>query len=192
MATGIWSGMILFGLLLGAAHGELTLLSAEIANAAGEAAALCGGLLGTYCLFMGLMCIAERSGLADLAARACKKPLLLLFPSLKGRPEALASIAMNVSANLLGMGNAATPFGLKAMADLQKANPTPQIASNEMCMFILLNTASVQLLPFTVVSLRAAAGAVQPWDVTLGSLLVTAVSAVLAVLGGMAAGSKRP
>lgn len=191
MTTLIWSIMILGGMLLGLCNGRMALISEAILEAAGEAAALCGSLLGVYCLFMGLMRIAEQTGFATWTAKLCRRPLARLFPSLRGNREALGSIAMNISANLLGMGNAATPFGLKAMADLQKINENPQIASDEMCMFILLNTASVQLLPLTVISMRAAAGAAQPWDITLGSFLTTLVSAVLAVVGGMLARGRR-
>lgn len=163
MTTLIWSIMILGGMLLGLCNGRMALISEAILEAAGEAAALCGSLLGVYCLFMGLMRIAEQTGFATWTAKLCRRPLARLFPSLRGNREALGSIAMNISANLLGMGNAATPFGLKAMVDLQKINENPLIASDEMCMFILLNTASVQLLPLTVISMRRQAGAAQPW-----------------------------
>ena len=98
---------------------------------------------------------------------------------------------MGFTANIFGAGNSATVFSLQAMKRLDEENGHRPEASDEMCMFILLNTASVQLLPLTVVSMRAAAGAAQPWDITLGSFLTTLVSAVLAVVGGMLARGRR-
>lgn len=191
MATTVWVVMILGGMILGICNGTLEEISSAVLSAAGEAVTLCGSLLGIYCLFMGLMRIAEKTGFAGWMAKGFQKPLSLLFPSLRHNAQVLGSISMNVCANMLGMGNAATPFGLKAMSDLQKINKNPLIASDDMCMFILLNTASVQLLPLTLISMRVAAGAQQPWDITLGSFLVTLVSAILAVIGGIMARGRR-
>ena len=125
---------------------------------AGEAVTLVIALAGAMCLWGGLMRIADCAGLTKKLAKSFSPFLRLLFPSLEPESEAAQAISMNLSANLLGMGNAATPFGIAAMKELAKRSPYPEVATDEMITFVVMNTASVQLIPATVAMLRSAAG----------------------------------
>ena len=185
MTTWIWAAMLLGGSLLGLLRGQPEAVSNAILDSAAEAVRLCGALSGSYCLYMGLLRVAEQTGFAAQAAKLCRRPLERLFPAVKQDEKAMHCIAMNIGANMLGLGQAATPFGLQAMAALQQHNKTPKRATHEMCMFLLLNTASVQLLPLSVIALRTAEGAAAPWDILPGCIGVTALSAAVAVLWGI-------
>ena len=190
MATGSWAGMLLLGALLGAVHGQGEAVWAAALAGAGEAVTVAGSLLGNYCFFLGWMRLAEACGLAERLGRAFQRPLGRLFPAVRGQ-EALSPMAMNLAANLLGMGNAATPFGLEAMAALARQNRTPGRASGEMCLFVLLNTAGVCLAPTNILSLRAAAGAVDGAGIVLGGLCVGLAGAAVSVGGGWLLGRRR-
>jgi spore maturation protein A len=132
-------------------------------------------------LWLGLMKVAEEAGLVALLARAARPLLRRLFPEIPPEHPAMGAMVMNVSANLLGLGNAATPFGLEAMRRLDELNPRPGTATDAQALFCALNTASLQLLPATVIGLRAAAGSRAPGDVIGPTLLATACAAVTAV-----------
>ncbi len=147
-------------------------------DAAEVAAKLALGFIGTLALWMGLMKIAEEAGLVDKLVRLIRPALGLLFPEIPKDHPALGMIALNLSANVLGLGNAATPAGIKAMEELQKLNPTPDTATNSMCMFLAINTAGVQLLP--------PAGLVAVMGLATGQLwipiiIVTGISMIIAI-----------
>ena len=140
------------------------------------------------------MRIAEKGGLTELLSRALAPLMRLLFPKLKPTGPACRAILMNMAANFLGLGNAATPFGLKAMSELEKENPEPGVASNSMVIFVVLNTASIQLIPTTVDTLRLQYGSAQPMRIlpaVWASSFLTALAAVLtAKLLGASSGRK--
>ncbi len=184
MAKYMWAGMIIIGVVVGAATGRLSAVGDAVLQSASTAAEVCLSMLGLHGLFMGLLGIAGASGITNVVARFFSFLLRGLFPELKKDSPAMGYIALNISANLFGLGNAATPFGLKAMEALQKENEDSGTASDAMCMFVLLNTASVQLLPLSVLSLLAAAGSENPAGIIVPTFLVTLLSAVFAVLGG--------
>jgi spore maturation protein SpmA len=139
------------------------------------------GLIGVLTLWSGLFRLAEESRLADQVARGVRPILGRLMPSMRQHPDALAPVTMNLSANMLGLDNAATPLGLKAMEALQRHNPEPRTASDSQIMFLVMNTSSVTLLPVTVLMYRAQQGAANPADVYLPLLMATTVSTFVGV-----------
>ena len=177
----IWAGMIIIGAVMGIATGNAQAVSEAALNGAKEASQLCFTMVGVYVLWMGIMQIGEDSGLIKSVAKMAKKPISMLFKGVKKNTEAIAYITMNLTANMLGMGNAATPFGLKAMEELQKQNDTPHTPTHDMCTFIILNTASVQLLPLSIIALRSAAGSLSAYDIVFPAFLATLATAVIGV-----------
>ena len=140
------------------------------------------------------MRIAEKGGLTELLSKALSPLMRLLFPKLKPDGPACRAILMNMAANFLGLGNAATPFGLKAMNELEKENPIPGTASNSMVVFVVLNTASIQLIPTTVATLRLQYGSAQPMRIlpaVWAASFLTALAAVLMAKLLGAGGEKR-
>lgn len=140
------------------------------------------GLIGVMCLWLGIFKIAEHSRLVDILGKALAPLLNRLMPEVpKGHP-AMSAMTMNIAANMLGLDNAATPMGIKAMQSLQTLNPTPDTATNAQVLFLVINTASVTLLPVTIFMFRAQAGAASPTDVFLPILLATACSTLIGIM----------
>jgi len=156
MLNYIWLGLVVMAVVMGGFSGHLQ----EVSNAAFEAckAAVMNialPLAGVMALWLGLMKLAEKSGLVEILARALRPVLKWLFPDVPAEHPAMGAMVMNIAANMLGLSNAATPLGLRAMQDLEKLNPRPGTASNAMCTFLAINTASVQLIPATTVAILA-------------------------------------
>jgi spore maturation protein A len=174
-------------LLIGAAvitavfKGTMAAVSNATFTAAGTAVELAIGLVGGMTLFLGLMRVAEDSGLVQLLAKALRPIFRYVFPGVPKDHPALGAIAMNFGANILGLGDAATPFGIKAMEDLQLLNEDKETASDAMCMFVTLHSSSLQLIPVMVISLRAAAGSKNPSEIIVGTIVATLASMVVAV-----------
>jgi spore maturation protein A len=156
-------------------------LPGAIAESAGRAVTLSLGLVGILALWMGLMRIAEEAGIVRALGRLARPVLRRLFPSVPPESPAMGAMTMNIAANMLGLGNAATPFGIKAMEELERVNPSPGTATDAQALFCALNTASIQLIPASVIALRAAAGARQPADI-LGATLVASTCATVAAI----------
>lgn len=183
----VFAGFIL--LAIGAAFGaallgnseSLFLTSQAMFSAANLAVEVSLGLVGVLTLWSGLFLLAERSHLAAAVARGAAPVLQSLMPALRQHPQALAPVTMNLSANVLGLDNAATPLGLKAMQAMQQLNPQPKVASDPQIMFLVLNTSSVTLIPITVFMFRAQQGAANPTDIYLPLLLATTVSTFVGV-----------
>jgi spore maturation protein SpmA len=180
------------GFLLVAVAVALASLAAGNADVAGAtvqamfrgadlAVEVCLGLIGVLTLWSGLFRLAEQSQLAEQVARGVRPLLGRLMPAMRPHPDALAPVTMNLSANMLGLDNAATPLGLKAMEALQRHNPEPDTASNSQIMFLVMNTSSVTLLPVTVLMYRAQQGAANPADVYLPLLMATTASTFIGV-----------
>jgi Uncharacterized membrane protein, required for spore maturation in B.subtilis. len=157
-------------------------LSQAIVDEAGHAVTLAFGLIGIMALFMGLLRVAEAGGLLHVLARLLRRPMLRLFPQVPADHPAMGAMILNMAANVLGLGNAATPFGLKAMRALDQINPVKGTASNAMVMFLAINTANVTLLPTNVIALRAAAGSADPAGVTVTTLFATTISTLVAIV----------
>ncbi|HEX8910005.1 MAG TPA: nucleoside recognition domain-containing protein [Anaeromyxobacteraceae bacterium] len=180
--SALWTLLVVASVITAAVKGRMTELTAAIASSAQAAVGLALGLVGVMALWLGLMRVAERAGLVALLARALRPVLGRLFRGVPHDHPALGAIVMNVSANLLGLGNAATPFGVEAMRRLEELNPHPGTATDAQALLCALNTASLQLVPATVIALRAAAGARDPADVVGPVLLASACGAVTAVV----------
>ncbi len=175
----IWTVMvgaaIVCSLLLG--RGEAVAAAALEGAAAGVE--LCLGMAGALCLWLGVMEVMRRSGLADGLSRLLRPVLRRLFPEFAGDGAVMDAVSANFSANLLGLGNAATPLGLKAARAM--AGRTPGVASDGLCMLVVCNTASLQLIPTTVASLRAGLGSAAPFDILPAVWLASAVSVTVGV-----------
>lgn len=172
--TWVWTGMVVLSLLFGLATGRLDAVAAAALEGAGSAVELSIAMAGTLCLWSGVMEILNVCGLSAGLARAFRPLLRRLLPRASRDPETLAAVSANVSANLLGLGNAATPLGIQAARRM--AQGCDGIASDELCLLVVLNTASIQLLPATIASLRAAAGSQTPFDILPAVWLSSAAS----------------
>jgi spore maturation protein A len=165
MLNYIWMGLLLIGFLAGILNGRLSEVTKAAMDSAQAAVTICIGLIGVMCLWTGLMKIAEKSGLIKAIGKAVQPVLGFLFPDIPKNHPALGAIVMNLAANFLGLGNAATPLGIKAMQQLQKLNKAGDTASDSMCMFLVLNTAAIQLIPATIIALRTAEGSAKPAEI---------------------------
>lgn len=170
----IWTGMAVLSILCGLATGRGELVAAAAVEGAQVAVELCVSIAGMLCLWTGVMEIMRRSGLAEGLSRLLRPVLSALFPQVSGDRGVMDSISANVSANLLGLGNAATPLGIEAVRRMERKSPGT--ASDAMCMLVVCNTASIQLIPTTVASVRAAAGSSAPFDILPAVWLASALS----------------
>jgi len=182
MLNYIWMAMLAAGFIIGMLNGRIDEVSKAAFDSAGRAVELSIGLLGIMCLWSGLMNIAEKSGLIKVIARAASPVLKLLFPRIRKNSNALGAIVMNMAANFLGLGNAATPLGIKAMMELQKINGKSDTASDSMCMFLVLNTSAVQLIPATVIALRSDAGSSNPAEITACVWIATICATITGII----------
>ncbi|MVB10389.1 Spore maturation protein A [Caprobacter fermentans] len=173
----IWAGMILFSVFCAAVTGRMEPLSNAVLSGASGAVTLVLSMTGMMCAWTGLMKIADEGGLTLLLAKALNPLMRRLFPECKPGGPAVKAMCMNITANLLGLGNAATPLGIAAMQELKKNNPT-QTADNSMVTFVVLNTASIQLIPTTLGILRAQYGSAAPFEI-LPAVWVTSVCSVI-------------
>ncbi len=178
----VWFGLLLASVMTAAVTGHMEAVTKVSFEAAKGAVDLAIGLIGPMALWLGLMKIAEKGGLLQSLARGLKPIMTRLFPGIPAEHPAMSSMILNLSANTLGLGNAATPFGVKAMIELEKLNPAPGVATNAMCLFLAINTSSVTLLPLGVMAVRAAAGAAEPARIVFPTLFATAVSTTVAIL----------
>jgi spore maturation protein SpmA len=182
MLNYILLGLILAAVLLGGFTGHLKELTDGAFDSAKTAVTLAIGLAGIMALWLGIMRIAERSGAVRLIARALRPILRLLFPEIPADDPAMGAMVMNIAANMLGLANAATPLGLRAMQRLEKLNPHPGTATNAMCTFLAINTSSVQLIPATAVGILAAANSVNPTAIIGTALAATSCAALAAIV----------
>ena len=170
----IWTGMAVLSILCGLATGRGELVAAAAVEGAQAAVELCVSIAGMLCLWTGVMEVMRRSGLAEGLSRLLRPVLSALFPQVSEDRGVMDSISANVSANLLGLGNAATPLGIEAVRRMERKSPGT--ASDAMCMLVVCNTASIQLIPTTVASVRAAAGSSSPFDILPAVWLASALS----------------
>lgn len=170
----IWTGMAVLSILCGLATGRGDLVAAAAVEGAQAAVELCVSIAGMLCLWTGVMEIMRRSGLAEGLSRLLRPVLSALFPQVSGDRGVMDSISANVSANLLGLGNAATPLGIEAVRRMERKSPGT--ASDAMCMLVVCNTASIQLIPTTVATVRSAAGSGTPFDILPAVWLASALS----------------
>ena len=176
MVNIIWAGLILIAIIYSLLTGKIDTINSGILTHATSGVNLILEMMPLIVLWTGIMKIAEKSGLLQVFARALNPILRRLFPSLPKNHLALGYIASNIGANMLGLGSAATPFGLKAMDELQKDNPKKDTATEAMITFLVLNTGGVTLIPTTVIALRFMHGSSNPTEIIITSILATAVS----------------
>lgn len=181
MINYIWAGMMILSFIAGIINGNIEAVTAGAIDGSAEGVSLIISLLGIMCLWTGIAKIAERAGMIDIFAKLLRPITKILFPRLKAGSAAMSAIVMNMVANLLGMGNAATPLGIKAMQELDKLK-TGDEASDEMCIFAVLNTASIQLIPSTVISLRQSFGSENPGIIIVPVWIASIAAVVAAVL----------
>ncbi len=178
----VWLGLILISIVYGAFTGHMGDVSLAISDGAKSAFELVLGLVGGMVFMLGIMRVAFDGGLRDIIARVLAPLLRRLFPDIAPDHPAMAAMVMNMACNLMGLGNAATPFGIKAMSELSKINQHPGAASNAMVLFLCINTSSINLFPPTgTIFVRAAAGSLNPFAIWLPTLFATTCSTLAAV-----------
>lgn len=182
MINFIWFAMIITGLIAAAATGRVEAVTGAVFSSAEQAVSIVFSLVSVMAFWLGMMKIIEASGMINWFVRLLRPLVRLLFPRVPGEHPAMQAILMNMSANLLGMGNAATPFGLKAMKELQELNDNRAVASDEMCTFLVINTSSLTLVPTTVIALRAATGSANPTEIVGATIFATFCSTTVAVI----------
>jgi spore maturation protein A len=182
MVNYIWVGLTLIGLIFAAVNGTMNEVNEAVFKGAKEAVTLCIGLISVLVFWLGLMKIAEDSGLLKKLTSLFEPIVKRLFPEVPNNHPALGYILSNMMANMFGLGNAATPLGIKAMEQLKELNGGRNNASRSMVTFLALNTASVTLVPTTVIAIRMNYGSVSPMEIVGPTLVTTILSAVAAIL----------
>ncbi|MCB2291256.1 spore maturation protein [Clostridium sp. CS001] len=175
----IWFLILSLGIIIGIVTGKGEILSKAVVLSTTSAVELVMGLVGMMCLWCGVMKIAEKSGLTDKLAAVLRPILKVIFKEAGRDKKAMSSITMNLTANMMGLSNAATPFGIKAMEEMQKSNIEKDVASNDMALFLVLNAACIQFLPTTVISIRAAYNSQNPAIIILPAIIATGTAAAL-------------
>ena len=176
----IWLYLILLSIVVAAYNGRMEVTTKASFDSAKSAVMLAISLIGAMALWLGIMKVAESAGLLAMICRAIKPLMVWLFPDVPAEHPAMSSMIMNMGANLLGLGNAATPMGIKAMAELDKLNASKGTATNAMCLFLAINTSHISL-PIGVIAVRAAAGASDPGSILIPTLIATSCSTIAGV-----------
>ncbi len=182
MINYIWFMLLVFGILFGIFTGNGEAISKAIVDSASSTTNLIIGLMGIMCFWCGTMKVAEKSGLTGKIAKLLKPILRLLFKDAAKSETAMGAIVMNLTANMLGLSNAATPFGIKAMEELDKLNSNKGRASNDMALFLVMNAACIQFLPSTIISIRAAEGSSNPGIIIVPAIIATATAALVGIV----------
>ena len=168
--------LILISFICAIINGTMAEVVDAILKSSQKAVEIALGLIGIMAFWLGMVNIAKKSGLMDFFSNIIKKPLLKIFPDLKENNEAISNIALNISANALGLMNAATPFGIKAMENMQEKNQNKEHATNSMCTFLAINTAGFQIVPAVVIAILSANGMKNPTQIIIPTLIVTTVA----------------
>ncbi len=183
MMNYIWSFLIICSVVVAFFTHKMQEVSNAIMESSGQAVTICLGLIGIMSLWLGIMHIAQKAGLLNLLAKVLSPVLRLIFPDIPKDDPVQADITMSVAANTLGLGNAATPMGIKAMEGLQKLNKNPkETASDAMCTFLTINTAGIQLLPVSAIGMLMSLGATDATDIILPTILTTLGALIIGIL----------
>src|SRR3954465_12638029 len=182
MLNYIWFGLMAIALIVAIFTGNAAALTKASVDSAKTAVEISLGLVGIMTLWLGIMRVAEQAGLVAMLSRILRPISRILFPEVPPEHPAIGAMVMSLSANMLGLSNAATPFGIKAMEELQTLNREKETASNSMVTFMVLNTAGLQLIPTTIIGVLAAAGSTMPTAVIAPTLISTLCGATAAVL----------
>lgn len=181
MLNVIWPAFIIISFIYALVSGNIEQTSNGIFESAASAVELTLTFFGTLCLWNGIMAIAKQTSLMSKLTKLLQPIIRFLFPELKNNKQAKEEISMNVVANLLGLGNAATPLGLKAMETMQKENPKKDTLTNSMAMFIVINTASLQIIPTNIIAIRSSLGSAAPSGIILQVWVATVVAAIVGI-----------
>ena len=182
MLNYIWFGLMAVSLVVAAFNGTAEAVTKGAVDSASTAVTIAIGLVGVMTLWLGMMKIAEAAGLVTLLGRALRPLLRWMFPEVPPEHPAAGAIVLAIAANMLGLNNAATPLGIKAMEDMQELNGEKETATNSMVTFMAMTTSGVQLIPSTMIGLLAAAGSVNPTAIIAPGLVATFIGTVAAVV----------
>ena len=177
----VWAVMIIIAVLCAVFTGSTDVLTDNVLSAGSDAITLCLKLTGVMCLWCGIMNIAEKSGLCRIVSKFLAPLLKIIMPSLKNNSEALESVTMNVTANLLGLGNAATPMGIRAVEKLRTINNSSDSVTRDIAVFTVMNTSAIRLVPSTAAALREAAGSDAPMEIIFCVWISSALALTAAV-----------
>lgn len=181
MINVIWVLLMVGGIVYAGIHGRIDVVTQSAISAAEEAVNLSFKLIGVMCLWLGIMKVADASGIIRIISRVLSPIICFLFPSVPKNHPAMGAIIMTLSANMLGLGNAVTPLGIKAMQELQKLNPQKDTATPAMCTLLALCTTGFTLVPATIIALRSAAGSVNPAEIVGATLAVSFGATIVAI-----------
>ncbi len=173
MMNYIWIAIIFFSIIISLFNGTTDEVSKAILTSGNTAVELCFSLLGTFCLWNGIMNVAEKSGLSQMLSKIMSPILCRLFKGLDKNSDAIMPISLNITSNLLGLSNAATPIGIEAMKKLSKYNKNKEIASNNMILFVVMNSAALRLIPTTVATIRSNHNSTNPLEIILPSIITS-------------------
>lgn len=182
MINKIWFFMIAASIAFAATNGKMELLSKEIFISLKSSLELTLGLLGSMMLWCGVLKVAEKSGMVKKLGILISPIIEIVFHDIPRKSEAIGAMVMNITSNMLGLGNAATPTGLKAIKELQKLNNDKSTATNAMCRFLVINSAPICIIPSTVISIRAALGSQNPGSIILPSIFSSFVAIVVGII----------
>lgn len=174
--------LISISLIIGFVNGRLEEINTSLLTSCNIAVKIAFSLIGIMAFWLGIMRIAEKAGIINIIAKILKPITKKIFSDIPQNSPAIGDIAMSISANALGLTNAATPIGIKAMQELQEENKNKTVASDSMCMFLGMNTAGFQIIPATVIAILTGLGAKNPTDIILPTLIVTTISFIFAIL----------
>ena len=182
MLNKLWGIMLLAGIIVAAFTGKIGEAGTAAIDSSKEAVTLCIAMLGVMSMWTGIMNVAKKAGLIDAMTRALRPALRFLFPGVPEGHRANEYIASNIIANMLGLGWAATPYGLKAMEEMKELNQGSHIASVDMCTFLIINISSLQLIPVNIIAYRSEYGSVSPTSIIGMGLVATLVSTAAGVI----------
>ena len=178
----VWFGLIAFGLIFSFLSGKPEVVSDVLLYDIQKSVDLVLSLISIMAFWSGLMRIAEKSGILNNLSNFLSPVINVLFKDIQNSKEAVNAVIMTILANMFGIGNSATALGIKAMEEMQKINKQKKVATNSMCMLLIINMSSIQLIPLSVIKLRADAGAVNPTDIILPTIIATSFSTFAAIL----------
>ena len=182
MLNYLWGFMIVIGIVVGVLNGRIDEVSTQAITSSKEAVTLCIAMLGVMSLWTGIMQIAKASGIIDGLTKVFRPLIRLLFPDIPVGHVVNEYIASNMIANILGLGWAATPMGLKAMKELKVLNKDSEYASADMCTFLIINISSLQLIPVNIIAYRSQYGSISPTEILGAALIATAISTIAGVI----------
>ncbi|WP_026486388.1 nucleoside recognition domain-containing protein [Caldanaerobius polysaccharolyticus] len=181
MINTIWFLLIFLSLVIGSINGRIDQVVNAAVESSTKAVEMALGLIGVMSLWLGIMKIAEKEGLIQSLSHVIMPFIRRIFSDIPPNHPSIGAMVMNISANMLGLGNAATPFGIKAMKLLQELNPHKDTATDAMCTFLIVNTGCIQLLPTTIIAIRAAAGSKDPMEIVSGVIITSTLTLVCGI-----------